>query len=80
MIYISRVQRIRDKNDHNVYYNVDTIKRNTEMIPNGGGIFDIAKQVASKVASKLTGKLAKDIASKAATKAIEKVAEQADMV
>ncbi|RMX59145.1 hypothetical protein pdam_00009758, partial [Pocillopora damicornis] len=62
-MYMSRVRLIRDKNGRDKYYNVDTMRHNTEMIQNGEGCLQ------------LTGKAAKDIATKAETKAIEKGAE-----
>ena len=36
---MSRVRRIRDKNGHSVYYDVETMKRNSKMIQNDEGIF-----------------------------------------
>lgn len=51
IMYMSRVRIIRDKNGRDKYYNVDTMRHDTEMIQNGEGIFDILKQVAGKVAS-----------------------------
>ena len=56
---MSRVRLIRDKNGRDKYYNVDTMRHNTEMIQNGEGIFDILKQVAGKVASNRQEKLPK---------------------
>ncbi|CAH3142380.1 unnamed protein product [Pocillopora meandrina] len=62
-MYMSRVRLIRDKNGRDKYYNVDTMRHNTEMIQNSEGCLQ------------LIGKAAKDIATKAETKAIEKGAE-----
>ena len=36
---MSRARRIREKNGHNAYYNVGTMRHNTKMIQNGEGIF-----------------------------------------
>ena len=36
---MSRVRRIRDKNGHSLYYDVETMKRNSKMIQNDEGIF-----------------------------------------
>lgn len=58
-MYMSRVRIIRDKNGRDKYYNVDTMRHDTEMIQNGEGIFDILEQVAGKVASNWQEKLPK---------------------